>query len=77
METFHYNFKWTDSIRLEKGKEVVSYGKYYIIFRYARGATFSIHNSLHMFPFNKIDTYVSETRYILNTNQILFFFFFL
>ena len=73
MEKFTFYFGWTDSIRLQKGKEVVSYGKYYIFFRNTRGATFSIHNSLHMFSFNKIDTFTSETKYILTNNRFLFF----
>ena len=73
MEKFVFDFRHTESIRLLKEKVVVSYGKYYIIFKYSRGATFSIHNSLHMFPFNKIDTFCSETKYILSTNRLLFF----
>ena len=63
----------TDSIRLEKRKEVVSFGRYYINFKYSRGSTFSIHNSLHMFPLNKFGSYYFETNYILTSNRLLIF----
>ena len=57
MQNFTYKYKSTQAIPLIRGREVVSKGKYYFIFRNGTGVTFYLYNTISFFPLNKINIF--------------------
>ena len=74
MESFIFKYRYTESIPLIKGQHLKSYGKYYFIFRDCIGVTFYLHNTMHFFPLNKINNYISDTNHLISNSDNLFYF---
>ena len=74
LENFVFKFRYTETIPLIKGKHIISQGRYYFIFRNCSGVSFYLHNTIHFFPLNTINNYLSETdRRVSNGNGLIYF----
>ena len=74
MENFTFKYRYTETISLIKRKHIKSNGKYYFIFRDCIGVTFYLYNTMHFFPLNKINNYISETNYLISNGKGLLYF---
>ena len=73
-ESFTFKYRFTETISLIKDKHIVSNGKYYFIFRNCSDVTFYLHNTLHFFPLNKINNYITESDYKTSYGDGLLYF---
>jgi len=73
-ESFIFKYRFTETIPLIKDKHIVSNGKYYFIFRNCSDVTFNLHNTLHFFPLNKINNFITESDYKTSYGDGLLYF---
>ena len=74
LESFIFKYRFTETISLIKDKHIISNGKYYFIFRNCSDVSFYLHNTLHFFPLNKINNYITESEYKTSYGDGLLYF---
>ena len=74
LQNFNFKYRYTETIPLIKNQHIISNGRYYFIFRNCSGVSFYLHNTIHFFPLNKINNYISETDHLIsNGNGLIYF----
>ena len=74
MQSFIFKYRYTHTIPLIKKEQVVSNGKYYLIFKNCSDVTFYLHNTISFFPLDKINNYISETDHKISNGDGMIYF---